>query len=351
MTFSEFIVKSEDLIVLLNILYDLGSAHLIIKPYILGHELFSIKLDGKVRLNLLISKDDYYDIIQEISGYKTIVPNYQTIRDILIGSGFLELKNYEDLISELNKLKKINPLLGQRLVDIGMDTNCFMNRLFSQLLLKYRDDLKKFIFISSRIVKHELTNMKKIRKEDLQAFIKAISRNKDIFEEFWNSETLESRKKHIGLIDYNKLRKAAVYNANDAVQLRDDVDFDKQIIDDYRNQILNKNHDLLLLSSDRQFHDYCREPGIKSIYLEIPSLENLNQQNYCGNWEQLCDLIYLSSIYFGAISLISGDKKIQIFGIWRGKQTREWDSEQIKLKIGSERISKLISGQFEILGN
>ncbi|MHA1150831.1 MAG: hypothetical protein ACTSR8_21635 [Promethearchaeota archaeon] len=59
-------------------------------------------------------------------------------------------------------------------------------------------------------------------------------------------------------------------------------------------------------------------------------------------------LLYLTSIHFGAVSL-RANNTIQLFGIWRGKTTQEWDSRTVMLRIGSEIFAQNLAQQLQIL--
>jgi hypothetical protein len=265
-----------------------------------------------------------------------------------MASGFLKLNNMTEILSELERIKIANPLKGQRHTFIGMDTNCFINRIYSIFKHTFKGDISKYYFTLSRIVRTELVSMKKIPNEQLNELKKELSENKEIFDEFWNGDTLFTRTKHIGLIEFNKLHSQSKCLINDGVEIDKSKEHDYQIIEDYRNQILPLHYNLMLLSSDKQFAEQARQPGINSLYLENPSLNEMPNE-YSGNWHMLCDFLYLSSIYFGAISFRGNNNTVKMFGLWRGKQASNWDSESIKIRLGSESLAYMLTQQLNII--
>lgn len=347
---SEFILKLEELPILLNVLYLKANDWFHIYPYIIEENTFSVTLEKKVKITRLINKSRYQEIINEkqLSDFPNIVPKFEVLRGILIASGFLKMKNWSTILEELGKIKKSNPLKGERQTFIGLDTNCFIDRIYSVLEHSYKKDISDFYFVLSRIIRNELMSMKTISGNQLNDLRDRYTENHEIFQEFWNGDTLYTRTRHLGLVECNKFRKQSKYLINDGLDINKSREMDYQIIEDFRNQILKQGYNLLLLSSDKQFADQARQPGINSIYLERPSLKGMPRQ-FSGTWPMLCDFLYLNSVYFGAIHLICNKHKIKMFGIWRGKQATEWDSESVKIWVGSEDLSNLLDQQLTLV--
>lgn len=348
MKFKEYIVDREELMILLNILFKTDNDMFKIHPYLIEKEIFKVSLGKKAKIKRLIEKDEYRESTNDIEDLSEIVPEYKVLRKILISSGFWKMENWNEVITILNEIKKRNPLAGERATFIGMDTNCYINRVYSLIRFAYKKEISKFGFVLSRIIKYELQSARKISEEQLDELTTRRSHNEEIFQEFWNGETLQTRLKHIGLVEFRKLLGYTNSVINDGL-VRDNKEHDIQIIEDFRRQIINQNHDLVLLSSDKQFYDLARDPGIRSYYLKLPYLNNFPSE-FSGEWEQICDFLYLMSVFFGAISL-RARQTIKIFGLWRGKTTEQWDDECVKLRIGSAKLIKLLDPQINIVRN
>lgn len=348
--FTEFILKNEELLVLLNVLYSKDNNMFMLYPYTIRRDIIRINLEKTVSIKMLINQDNYQQILveNELYDFPEIIPQFKILRKILIASGFLKMENWTSILNEFKKIKSINPLKGQRHTFIALDTNCYINRIYSVMKHEFRRDISHFYFVLSRIVKTELTSMKKISNTQLNNFKYKYQDIENILNEFWNSDTLNTRKKHIGLVEFNKLRQLSKCLINNRIQIDPNREYDFQIIEDYRNQILTQNYNLLLLSSDKQVAEQAREPGINSVYLKLPPLNKLPYK-YSGTWQMFCDFLYLTSVYFGAISLRGNNHIIQILGLWRGKQSSNWDLESIKVRIGSDTITNLLKTQLNII--
>jgi len=225
-----------------------------------------------------------------------------------------------------------------------------MHRIYSVIKNNYSNDIDNFYFVLSEIVLQELRSTQKISEDQLDTLKQKFPGIIDIISEFWNSDDLKSRKRLIGLIEFNKVRSHSKCLINEGIKIKRNVDTDIQILEDFKNQILPQHYDLLFLSSDKQIVQQARGPGVPSFYLELPALNQLPQE-YSGNWNMLCEFIILNCIYFGAVSLRGNQDTIQLLGLWRNKSIPNWDSESIKIIIGSEDVSNLLQQQLAIIRN
>jgi len=97
---SEFVLKLEELPILLNVLYLKANDWFHIYPYIIEENTFSVTLEKKVKINRLINKSRYQEIITEkqLSDFPNIVPKFEVLRGILIASGFLKMKKWSTIL-------------------------------------------------------------------------------------------------------------------------------------------------------------------------------------------------------------------------------------------------------------
>lgn len=348
----EFKLSIDELPILLNILYLRGNREYEVYPYFLKKTLYHISLKNQVQIYLKILRDEYYEIFEKkgLYDFPEIIPKYGAVRSSLIGSGFLKMNKWDNLKEKLDNIKSIEPLKGQRYTFIGLDTNCFMNRIYSVIKNNYINDIDNFYFVLSEIVLQELLSTQKISVDQLESLKQKFPSIEKIVSEFWNSDDLKSRKRLIGLIEFNKVRSHSKCLINEGIEIKRNVDNDLQILQDFKNQILPQHYDLLFISSDKQIVQQARGPGVPSFYLKLPALNQLPQE-YSGNWNMLCEFIILNSIYFGALSLRGNQDTIQLSGLWRNKSISQWDSESIKIIIGSEEVSNLLQKQLAIIRN
>ncbi|MHA1327660.1 MAG: hypothetical protein ACTSRH_10120 [Promethearchaeota archaeon] len=345
----EFYISSKDLITLFNVLYKFENYTFNVFPYILNRNLFKFQLDKSITLQLLIEKREYNEISNIFYNFFDIFPRFEFVRNILLASGFLHVGNQEELWNQIERIKRIDPLKGERITYIGMDTNCYINRLFSLISRRLGRDSKKLCYVTSRIIQNELTSMEKIKQQKIDQLKNILDFSSNFLEDFWNSETVKARNKRLGLGEFRKMRNVSHCLINTSVKKMPNQENDFQIIEDFRNQVISRNHDLLVLTFDKQFYDMAREEGSICVLLSFPPLDDIPNK-LLGDWEDLCDLIYLSSIFFGKISLRS-KSTVQISGIWRGKKPEDWDKEIIKVKIGSNLLATTLNKQLDIIHN
>ncbi len=348
--FDEFVLKIEELPILFNVLYNRGNYRYTLFPYLLSDALYQISLGETVELRLQLSKSEYYELMnrKNLFEFSEIIPKYGVIRASLIGSGFLKMKNWAQVKKKLDHIKSIDPLKGERYTFIGLDTNCFMHRIYSVMNHEYVNEMDNFYFVLSEIVLDELRSTQKISNSQLNSLKNKLTGKNKILAEFWNNDNLKTRKRRIGLIEFNKMRTHSKCLMNEGVTINKKKDKDIQILQDFKSQILPQHYNLLFLSSDKQIVHQARGPGVPSYYLELPPL-NVLATEYSGKWNMLCDFIYLNCIYFGAVSLRGTKDTIQLFGLWRGKNIHNWDLESIKVKIGSTDLSNQVKKQLAII--
>jgi len=274
------------------------------------------------------------------------IPKFEHLRNCLIASGMWKPKGWDDLIKTLNENESRDFLKGERPVSIGFDTNCFRNRIHSNLEREIKRYNTKFGFILSKVVQSELRPDKKINNRDVNFFKTILPKRSNFISEFWNQDTLEARRKSLGLREFNKIYKNATTKMNDRLKIRRDSK-DIQIIKDLKQQAHEMNHDLIFITSDKQFLRHAREPGIMGIEVGIPPLDDMPLK-FKFTWEQLCDFLYLLSIYEGIIGL-NAVKGLHVLGIWRGKSIDEWDRGTIKIRLKNQQIAEAVKIQLGIL--
>ncbi len=346
---NDFILTRDELPILLNVLHAGDNWRLDIYPFLILKNVFSVDLDDPVVVKRLVNNKEYSERLPENS-FPDIIPKYNILRNILIGSGFLKLTNWDDLLNELDKIKEINPLKGDRFTFVGMDTNSYINRIYSVLEHTYKRDISIFFFVLSLIVSKELRAARNIPEGQLEELKESEMYRKfhDIFSNFWNTDSLYSRTMHIGRVEFNKQKIKSRCLMNDNLEILKGIDSDLQIIDDFRDQITKHNYNLLMVSSDKHIHDQGRGPGIVCLDLRVPTMKELPEE-FSGNWENLYDFLYLCGVYFGAIKVQGNQNSVHIYGLWRGKTRGDWDTESLKIHIGDGPIRDLLEQQLNII--
>ena len=87
--FEEFILKADDLPILLNILFLKGNMRFKIYPYVIKKDIFSVSLEDQVVINRLIDKGDYNANLPRQT-YSQIIPEYNSLRKQHLAEGIKE---------------------------------------------------------------------------------------------------------------------------------------------------------------------------------------------------------------------------------------------------------------------
>ncbi len=281
----EFLVNINEMPAFFNSLYIHDNFRVEIYPYSLERSLFEFILDMMVDLKLLLSLDAYSKIFteRELFKFPDIVPSFEYVRNILLSSGFLKMSNWQEVVNRLNSLLKVNLAKGQRHTFIAMDTNCFMNRLYSVLVHQYENKISEFYFDLSRIVKFDLRYKNAIFNDQLNELKQLYKQHSEIFNEFWLGDAMRDRHCHIRNIEFRKMRKLSHHLIDNSVEINDKVYREFQIIEDYRRQVLSQHHDVLFLSSDKKFSKNAEEAVMYSFYLEKIPLKEI-PKTFKGTW-------------------------------------------------------------------
>ena len=205
-TDNEIILTSNNITSFLNIIDYLIGDNFSLRPFIIERELFRVNLGTQVNIDRLLNKNDYNEQIYPINKFPEFIPRYSSIRRILIGSGLWRFNNWDQLISEINNIFKNNPLMGDQICFIGLDSNCLINRIYSNLQKIFKQNMSRLGIALSMIVRIELGFSNKIISNRFNKFMNNIHRDQDIFDEFWNGETFDSRFKKIGFVEFNKIQ-------------------------------------------------------------------------------------------------------------------------------------------------
>ena len=82
---SEFILRNEELTILLNLLYLKQNTFFKLYPYLISKNMFEIMLDQEITIRVLLSSKEYNRILEEheLYQFQDIVPSSDVIRDIL----------------------------------------------------------------------------------------------------------------------------------------------------------------------------------------------------------------------------------------------------------------------------
>jgi len=346
-----------DLMVFFNVLHHHHDSSFKISSVFLNLDLFEVNLNREL-ITCIVKKNEYKEKRNEVllkikkseiphqNMLSNFIPPFDHFRTSLIAAGAWKPKGWDDLIKTLNQLKSRDPLKGERPVSIGFDTNCFINRIHSNIELEIKEYSSRFSFILSKVALSELRPSKKIHGRNINVFKSIMPEHTNFISEFWNQDTLDDRRRSIGLREFHKIRKNTTSLMDDRLKVMDNSK-DLQIIEELQRQASGLNHDLIFITSDKQFLRHARGSGITGIEIGIPPLNEM-PSTFKVTWLQLCEFLYVLSIYEGILGL-HANNTYYMQGIWRGKSTEEWDESTIKIRTKGEKITKAIEKQLKIL--
>jgi len=340
------ILEKANLSVVLNELY-LSNRRIEVKfPPIIG-SLYEISLDETCKIYPM-QEEKYAEVRYKLSTEEAImeediineIPKPSEYRMTLYASGCLTAENYEDVKKELEQNAKRDLLRGHRPLYIGYDTNALMHRVpvdVSEILNAMN---AKTGYALCTGVLEELHP--KVDKKYNQLKIGRLKQRLKIkeFEEFFNQPLLNARMHRIGLMEYRKLKNN--YYADEIKSEKGDLN----IVRAYSKYPISKNNmvDILLFSGDNVFVEIAHDNRLKAIFVKQPKTIPSNLK---VKWNKIVDLLFVSAIVFGYIS-VSG---IKMFGIWRGKIEDDWNKERVCIQIKSEELKKEIERDIRIIGS
>lgn len=104
---------------------------------------------------------------------------------------------------------------------------------------------------------------------------------------------------------------------------------DNAIIKSYKFFCDKNNIDMCLISADNNFTAMAHEEKIQAVYVKQPLSYGMHID--C-TWNQVVDLVYITSIVFGYLSV----EEIDIYGIWKGKTQDDWDKYKLSIDINNK---------------
>ncbi|ENN95911.1 hypothetical protein J422_05254 [Methanocaldococcus villosus KIN24-T80] len=303
----------------------------IINQYFLfGKSNFEIKVENQKFAAISLYENDNKAKVEINKDLKLsyYVGDCESIETILNASGLKEIKFivYDDEKEEFNE-EEFYKWLFKKLKEketyyITFDTNALINQI-PRKIIDYLDKQREKIspnFVISQCVINELTNERgKIKDCEDRDFINQPSSIDRIFK--------------LGLSQIRLL------NNRNAIIIPGKGVWDNNIKESFIKFSDEHKGKLLILTSDKNFtHNLQYLPDIIPIYIEFGELKKLVK------WENVRDLIYISSIVFGKIHV----KPIsQVLGIWRGKNPIDWDEEKILFR----KINVMCKHAIDVLRN
>lgn len=337
---NQIYISVNEMMSLLNELFIDGQTDLTIYIPFFEDKVYHIKLvpensnwEGSA-VNLLVDFRSYDQFVDSITDRYVAgqIPKFESLQALLVQSGIAEYPNFGQLMHRLQELCERDFLHGDRPVFIGLDTNLFRDRFYSVRIDYLKRLPRNKIGISiSPYVKDELSFKDKYRNSHLKR-LKQACKNPVYergIEELFNQNCFYDRMRRLGFVEITKAKRIHWIELLPELEHNELEDSnDLNIINSYKKASNDGNVDILLLSKDHDF--IAQAQGIAGIFpFLIESIKFAGNTFYVNNWNRICQFIYLAAITNGFIELKSTRESWLIFGIWRGKTSKDWEQERV----------------------
>jgi len=98
----------------------------------------------------------------------------------------------------------------------------------------------------------------------------------------------------------------------------------------------NSGFDLVLFSNDAGFISAGKECGLPSIRVDFP--QSFPRKTDV-TWEEAATTLYIHAVQFGILRL----PKVDLYGVWKRKESEEWESDTLAVRCRSPTVEKQLS--------
>lgn len=327
------------LTVLLNALYDAGETTVsVAHPSDAIGELLELELgdptDSTVRFTK--SLDEYADARRQVesdhgSAVVEELPQPRSFANAFLAGGLFGPTNRDEIDAFLDRYGNPDLTAGHKPVVAGFDTNLLAWRIADVLGLSPGHDATVNGFALATGVRDELDWDEK--RSDTRPLERAFG---DEFEQLWNQPSGARREGRLGENYYRLVR-----DHRHAEEVVTDSG-DDEIIRGYDEYQDDSRKDVLLFSNDRDFIERARAHRVLAQRVAFP--DELPDETR-ASWSEIQDALYVLTVLFGAVKL----PKVTLFGVWKGKGGRAWQTERLRVDCRSPKIEPLVERDLEIL--
>jgi len=343
---SEVKLARDDLTVLLNCLYDLEADTINVShPSNRIDDLVRFDLGDAHESKIRFTKDreDYGDARDDVrfedgeAAHKDL-PDSRDYANIFMASGVVDAENHDEVLDFLETEGRADLNEGHEPVFAGFDTNVIpwrLQRVFGLDPSKDYGDKRPLVngFVLASGVRRELDWDAKHDKNSTRQLVDAFG---DEFKQFVNQPKGSRRVGRLGIAQYNELR-----NHNYGEEIRCERG-DDEIVKAYDNYTEDRRRDAVLLSNDYNFVERAKNSYVPAQRVGLP--DSLPRKK-TASWYEIADTLYLMAVVFGVVSL----PKATVYGVWTGKDGREWQDEMVKIDCRSPKLQSRIERNIEIL--
>ena len=324
----QVVVTVVELKILFNLAHHAGKQIFNVQSLLPKAQIFQGAIGARCKIALMFDRE-YKQAWREIPpDIQTEIPRPEDERELLLQAGILLPTNWESILEAVNRAQNAIGYKGGRLTYLAFDTVSLRNRLFSVLCerIPWRERDRVACAVTPKI-REELDFVGKYNGQSLKKLAGLQPAGRRIVDNFWNQPPLEQRQKRLGMIDLQKIRRGQYREAPNV----EASDPDGQILDSLEK--LAEKYDIIFLTSDGECTSrvVLRE-NIQGVHVVLPPMRDLSHKAE-ASWEEFATLLYLSAVRFGAVELsFGGDRRYELYGIWRGKQAESWEREDVAVQ-------------------
>ncbi|MEX2753352.1 MAG: hypothetical protein Q6366_016010 [Candidatus Freyarchaeota archaeon] len=342
-----FYLALDDLFLFLNGLFSVGIQTFDVKSLLLNRELFWVKLGKSHRdasyVGGLLKKGDYDALRNRADKFKDEIPEYRDYINMFLASGVIKPHKWKDISEKIVEETGRDPLSAKRAVFLSFDTVALRRRyytLISNLIAKQRSQGARLRagYVASLGVLRELAGSdKKYERKEISEMCEKFGLSDEVLGEFFNQLKLSDRLINVGFVEYRKMAKKEYFEEVEGEE------GDKKIVASLEKFSKQRNIDVIVFTDDKRFVELATAFKITAIRLEKPKDFPEIQ---IVEWEDVAQLLYTAAVFYGVLEITPETK---IYGIWKGKDEKYWNVEQLKIVTQEPRLQKFLEENHKIL--
>jgi len=331
--YEKFLIREDELQIVLNELYKESENLEIILPFTLREPALEINFE-KLKIKVNVEKGDFQLSMRIAKKVKREIPDYGDLLDAFFSAGILKPENENEITDFLkNRIMEAEKFTSSpRPFAIAFDTNCFMLKVPSNLL---QNKFRKISCVYSELVLEELGLLAQYKLngviEHLKQLYPSLTHELSLLR---RCETKISRRAKMGIVEVSRLQieyagKTIGARVPNNFSTLNSIERDNQIIESYIKFREERNVELLFLTTDNNANIRAAAKGLPTFYIKQPT----NLSNIEINYRNLTKLLYTLSVMFGYIKLRTGFVTSLIYSTWPGKTFNEWKNSLMKILI------------------
>jgi len=330
------VLGSDELLLLLNQIYDGGMKRVKVVYPILDQQLLTLDLKD-FTVTDVIDRPEFERYQKSKLEGKDVplgeIPYFGDYKDCLLSSGCLPFENNEQVRKELLEISNESDS-GPRLLRplfLGLDTNIAYFRFFSRHmpnLLAGGGKVDDYNYVVSKVVREEVGSRvkSKYKNRELAALWRELG-HKNLWGHMNNKSKKAARKAKLAQNELALLRGPLRALAADAREYsQDKEERDRQIAESYARFQEHNQASVIMLTADIDMAYHARAARLGCVELRIPHKLPGSIKN--EPW-MLQHLLHDLAVTFGVIELKGAGATL--LGTWGGHELQDTEQERVKL--------------------